>query len=261
MKKSRLITISGVALLSLAVLGACSSADESSDSTDAKEKVLRVGTEGTYSPFSYRDADDKLVGYDVEVAEAVAKKIGYQIEFVDSPWDSMLAAFDADKTDVVFNQVSITDERKEKYDFSVPYSVSHVALITKKGNTEINDFTDLDGKKSAQSLTSNFATLAEEHGAELVTTDGFSKSAELVLDGQADATLNDDVTFYDYLNQKPDAELEIAKVSDETTEVGALFHKGDDELREAVDEALTELHDDGTLTKLSEEYFDKDISK
>lgn len=259
MKKRTILTTIGIALVSVTLLAGCKSSSTKTSTSDSK--VLRVGTEGTYSPFSYRDENNKLVGYDVDVAKAVGKKIGYTVKFVDAPWDSMLAAFDAKKSDVVFNQVSITDERKEKYDFTIPYSVSHVALITKKGNTDIKDFTDLDGKKAAQSLTSNYANQAESYGATLVSTDGFSKSADLVINGQADATLNDDVSYYDYLNQKPDAELQIAKVSDDTTEVGALLHKGDDKLKEKIDKALQELHDDGTLTKLSEKYFNKDISK
>ncbi|MBO1307968.1 amino acid ABC transporter substrate-binding protein [Enterococcus sp. 669A] len=252
--KKKLILVT--ALAGLFLLGGCQSGNSATE-----EKVLRVGTEGTYAPFSYRNEENELVGYDVEVAEAVAEKIGYQVEFVDAPWDSMLAAFDAEKSDVIFNQVSITDERKEKYDFTIPYSVSHASLITNEADDTIQSFDDLKGKKSAQSLTSNYAVLAEEYGAELVSTDGFSKSAELVANGQADATLNDDVTYYDYINQQPDAPLKLVQVSDETTEVGAMLHKGNEELIEEINQALQELKDDGTLTKLSTKYFDKDISQ
>lgn len=173
----------------------------------------------------------------------------------------MIAAFDAKKTDVIFNQVSITDERKEKYDFTIPYSISHVSLVANEADDSIQSFADLKGKKSAQTLTSNYAKLAEEYGAELVSTDGFSKSAELVANGQADATLNDDVTFYDYLNQQPNAPLKLVEVSEDSTEVGAMLHKGNEELIKKIDQALQELKDEGVLTKLSIKYFDKDISK
>lgn len=251
--------IFATALIGLLVLGGCQSG--SSESDEKNDKVLRVGTEGTYAPFSYRDEQNKLVGYDVEVAQAVADKIGYQAKFVDAPWDSMIAAFDAKKTDVIFNQVSITDERKEKYDFTIPYSISHVSLVANEADDSIQSFADLKGKKSAQTLTSNYAKLAEEYGAELVSTDGFSKSAELVANGQADATLNDDVTFYDYLNQQPNAPLKLVEVSEDSTEVGAMLHKGNEKLIKKIDQALQELKDEGVLTKLSIKYFDKDISK
>ena len=197
----------------------------------------------------------------MDVAKEIKKKIDYKVKFVEAPWDSMLAAFDANKSDVIFNQVSITPERKEKYLFSTPYSVSHPALIVNKDNNEIKDFADLKGKTSAQSLTSNYAQMAEDLGAEISSVDGFSKAVELVGDNRADATLNDDVTYYDYLNQKPNAPIKIVKTSDEATEVAAMFHKDDKELAEKVDKAIKELEADGTLTKLSEKYFKKDISK
>ena len=147
MKKS-IIAVASLLVVGVLFLAGC----QSKDSGEASSKnVLRVGTEGTYSPFSFRDDNDKLTGYDVDVAKAVAKKIDYKIKFVEAPWDSMLAAFDAKKTDVVFNQVAITPERKEKYLFSTPYSVSHPALIVNKDNNEIKDFADLKGKTSAQS--------------------------------------------------------------------------------------------------------------
>lgn len=257
MKKS-IIAVASLFVVGVLFLAGC----QSKDSGEASSKnVLRVGTEGTYSPFSFRDDNNKLTGYDVDVAKAVAKKIDYKIKFVEAPWDSMLAAFDAKKTDVVFNQVAITPERKEKYLFSTPYSVSHPALIVNKDNHEIKDFADLNGKTSAQSLTSNYAEMAENLGAKISSVDGFSKAVELVADNRADTTLNDDVTYYDYLNQKPDAPIKIVKTSDEATEVAAMFHKGDEKLAKKVDKAIKELEEDGTLTKLSEKYFKKDISK
>jgi cystine transport system substrate-binding protein len=260
MKKTKILAVAGLALLATVTLAACGASSSKSDSA-ADKKVLKVGTEGTYAPFSYHNDKDQLVGYDVEVAKAVGKKIGYTVKFEESPWDSMLAAFDANQTDVVFNQATINDERKEKYLVSEPYSVSHVALITTKDNTEIKDFSDIKGKKAAQSTSSNFGIMAEKEGATLVTADGFSKAAELVINGQADVTLNDDVSFYDYLKQKPKANLKIQTVSDDTSEVAALLHKKDTKLLKKINTAIKELHDDGTLTKLSEKYFDKDISK
>lgn len=257
MKKS-IIAVASLLVVGVLFLAGCQS---KADDEASSKNVLRVGTEGTYSPFSFRDDNDKLTGYDVDVAKAVAKKIDYKVKFVEAPWDSMLAAFDAKKSDVIFNQVSITPERKEKYLFSTPYSISHPALIVNKDNNEIKDFADLKGKTSAQSLTSNYAQMAEDLGADISSVDGFSKAVELVSDKRADATLNDDVTYYDYLKQKPDAPIKIVKTSDEATEVSAMFHKGDEKLAEKVDKAIKELEADGTLTKLSEKYFNKDISK
>ena len=223
--------------------------------------VIRIGTEGTYSPYSFHNEKDELVGYDVEIARAVAEKLGVEAEFVEAPWDSMLAAFDAGKSDVIFNQVAINEERQKKYDFTTPYTAVRPVLIIHEDNTEIASFEDLDGKSSAQTMTSNFAALAESFGAEIASTDGFSKSIELVITGRADATINDDVTFYDYKNQKKDAPIVIAATSEEIVYNAAAVKKGETELIEALDKALKELEDAGTIKEISEKYFGMDISQ
>ena len=213
--------------------------------------VLKIATEGTYSPYSYHDKNDALTGYDVEVAREVAKKLNLKAEFVEAPWDAMLAAFDAGKADIVFNQVSITDERKKKYDYTV----------THKDNNEIKSFEDLKGKKSAHSATSNWAGIAQKYGAQIVTVDGFSKGVELIISRRADATINDSVTFYDYINQRPNAPLKIAASGSEPIYSAAIVKKGNEELINDVNKALGELKSEGKLKEISVKYFGKDISE
>lgn len=255
-------------ILSLSILvmfvSACSSTE--STQTNAFEKikkngVIKIATEGTYSPFSYHNEKDELVGYDVDIARAVADKLGVKVEFVEAPWDAMLAAFDAGKSDMVFNQVSITDERKKKYDYTIPYTASKSALIVHKDNDEIKEFSDIKGKNSAQTPTSNWGKKAQELGANIVTIDGFSKAVELIITKRADATINDDVTFYDYLKQKPDAPIKIVKNGDKSVKMAAIAKKGETDLINAVDSALKELKDSGKLKEISLKYFGKDISE
>ncbi|MCI5585111.1 MAG: amino acid ABC transporter substrate-binding protein [Lachnospiraceae bacterium] len=223
--------------------------------------VLKIGTEGTYAPFTFHDENNELVGFDVEVAEKIAEKLGVKAEFVETKWDSIIAGLDAERFDVVINQVSITEERLEKYDFSTPYSYTHGALIVKGSNEEITSFDDIAGKKAAQALTSNWGKLAEEKGAQLVSTDGFNQSVELVLAGRADLTLNDDLTYYDYLNQKPDADLKIVALSGDTSASAVMIRKGNEDLVQEIDKALKELADEGVLSEISEKYFGTDVTK
>ncbi|RYE86757.1 MAG: transporter substrate-binding domain-containing protein, partial [Hyphomicrobiales bacterium] len=96
--------------------------------------ALRVGTEGTYAPFSFHDDSGTLVGFDVEIAQEIANRIGVTAEFVEGPWDGLIAGIDANRYDVVVNQVGITEERKQKYDFSEPYIASKAALVVKGDN-------------------------------------------------------------------------------------------------------------------------------
>ncbi|MCD8212798.1 MAG: amino acid ABC transporter substrate-binding protein, partial [Campylobacter sp.] len=232
--------------LAVVSLALCVSAfGENSLQRVKKDGAIKIATEGTYSPYSYHNEANELVGYDVDIARAVAKKIGVKAQFVEAPWDAMLAAFNAGKADAVFNQVSITDERKKKYDYSIPYTTAYGALVVHKDNDSIKSFDDLKGKKSAHSATSNWAQMAEKHGADIVTVDGFSKGVELIIAKSADATINDTVTFFDFVKQKPNAPIKIAVTGNEPIYSAALFHKGNDELVTAVSKALKELKDEG----------------
>lgn len=223
--------------------------------------ALRVGTEGTYAPFTFHDASGALVGFDVEIASEIAKRLGVTAQFVEGPWDGLIAGIDANRYDVVVNQVGITDARKEKYDFSEPYIASKAALIVKGDNTTIASFADLAGKKAAQTLTSNFGKLAEANGAELVGTDGFDQSIALVLQGRADATINDSLSFYDFKKQQPDADVKIAATQTDADYSGVLLAKGKPELLAAINSALEEIKADGTYAALSEKYFGADVSQ
>ncbi|CDZ26609.1 Extracellular solute-binding protein polar amino acid transport system [Neorhizobium galegae bv. officinalis] len=223
--------------------------------------IFKIGTEGTYAPFTFHDASGKLVGFDVEIGQAVAGKIGVKAEFLEGKWDGLIAGLDAKRYDAVINQVGITEARKQKYDFSEPYIASKAVLIVRQDNSDIKDFADLKGKKSAQSLTSNFGKIAQQAGAELVGTDGFDQSIQLVLTRRADATINDSLSFLDFKKQKPDAPVKIAAQQDNAEYSGIIIRKGEPELLEAINKALADIKADGTYQKISDKYFGQDVSK
>jgi len=222
--------------------------------------VLRVGTEGTYPPFSFHDASGNLTGYDVEVAQAIADELGVEVEFIEARWDSLIMGLDNNQWDVVINQVGVTPERQAQYDFSTPYSFGYAAIIVGADNTAINSFEDLDGKRVAQAVTSEYADLAESYGATIVGTDGFAQSVELLTSGRADATVNSNLVFYDYLHQHPDAPIKIAAESSDATEYAVIMKQDQPQLRQAIDDALQRLHENGTLAEISNRYFGTDIS-
>ena len=113
----------------------------------AEENVLKVGMEGIYAPYTYHDDSSALTGFEVDVANAIGEKIGYQVEFVEGAWDSLFPALDAGNIDVIMNQVTITDARLETYDFSTPYVYTRPVVIVAADNEEIASFEDLDGKR------------------------------------------------------------------------------------------------------------------
>lgn len=272
------------AVLAAALLSACGSsaassaapaADTSSEtaaSADNSGDLLAqiqqrgeivFGTEGTWSPWTYHDEDDQLVGFDIEVAQKVAEKLGVKATFVEGEWDGLLAGVDGGRYDSMANGVEITEERAQKYDFSDPYCYIRTAIIVKSDDDSINSFEDLNGKTTANTISSTYATQAEAHGATVTGVDDLNQTIELLLSGRIDATLNAEVVFADYVKEHPEANIKIATFSDEVEKVAIPIRKGDDTatLLAAVNDALKEMSEDGTLTALSEKYFGTDISK
>ena len=244
--------------------GASGAAAAGSDllSTIQSRGTLIVALEGAWQPWSYHDESDTLVGYDVEVSRAIAEKLGVEPEYVESDWDSLFAGMDAGRYDLVCNGVEVTDERSKTYDFTTPYGYIHTALAVKKDNDTITSFEDLKGKTTANSLASTYMELAESYGATVQGIDTLEETIQLLTAGRIDATLNADVSFYDYLNVHPDADFKIVAQTEEASHVAIPLRKGEEtaSLREAIDKAIEELRAEGTLTELSEKYFGQDIS-
>lgn len=226
-----------------------------------KEGELRIGTEGTYPPFTFHDKTGKLTGFDVEIATEVAKRLGVKPVFMETQWDAMFAGLDAKRFDMIANQVGIRKDRQEKYDFSIPYTTSAAVLVVRKDNSTISKFEDIKGRKAAQSMTSNFADLARSYGAEIVGVEGFNQAIELLSSKRVDVTINDKLSVLDFLTQKPNAPIKIVATHHDASKSGLMFRKGNETLVKAVNQALQDMMNDGTYTKISEKWFGQDVSK
>lgn len=264
MKMRRILALVMAVLAALALAG-CSARKESGDllSQIRERGSITVAMEGTWAPWTYHDENDQLVGYDVEIAQLIAEKLGVKVNFVEGEWDGLLAGLDDGRYDIMVNGVGITPEREEKYNFSTPYAYNRTAVIVRGDYDEIQSMSDLAGKKTANTISSTYATQAESFGATVTAVDDLNQTIELLLAGRIDATLNAEVVFYDYLNVHPEANIKIATMSDDVERVAIPVRKGDDtaSLLKAVNDALSELDASGKLTELSEKYFGTDISK
>jgi len=249
--RSTIITAATALLAVLAVAGCGGGGSD--------ENTLRVGTEGTYSPFSFQGTDGELTGYDVEIARAVGEKLGKQVEFVQTPWDAIFAGLESGRFDLVANQVAINDERKAKYDLSEPYTVSEGVIVTRADNTDITSLADLAGRTTAQSATSNWADVARGAGADVEAVEGFVQAVQLLKDGRVDATVNDSLAVAEYQKVQGDAGVKVAGTTGDTSEQ-AFAARRDSGLIADVNRALDELRADGTLKRISEQYFGVDVS-
>lgn len=248
-----------VAAVILGAAGCGTSGDRGADPIKSAG-VLRVGTEGVYSPFSYHDPKTgELVGYDVDVAKAVGEKLGVRVEFVETPWDSIFAALEADRFDIVANQVTITAEREGKYDLSQPYTVGEGVIVTRANDDSIKSLADVKGKTAAENATSNWSQVARDAGARVESVEGFTQAITLLNQGRVDVVINDSIAVYAYLAETGDKSVKIAATIGEKSEQGFAARKNSGYLPE-LDRALSELRADGTLSEISQKYLKADAT-
>ena len=264
--------LAAMTLMTSLALAGCSSDEQNQtgegQSADLLEQIqdrgeLIIATEGTWAPWTYHDEEDDLVGFDVEVAQRVAEKLGVKATFVEGEFDGLLAGLETGRYDMIANGVEITEERSEKYDFSTPYAYIHTAVITRGDDDSIQSLEDLDGKNTANTIDSTYTALAESYGANAVGVDDLNQTIELLLSGRIDATLNAEVTYADYMQAHPDANLKIAAVTEEASQVAFPLRKGDEtaSLRQQIDQAVDELRESGELAQISTKYFGSDYTQ
>ena len=258
--RSRRIPLLGLLLIVTVMLAACGGTTGNTDEPLKSAGVLRVGTEGVYSPFSYHDtATNQLVGYDVDVARAVGDKLGVRVEFVETPWDSIFAALEANRFDVVANEVTITPERQAKYDLSQPYSIGEGVIVTRADDNSIKSLADLKGKVAAENATSNWSEIARKAGARVEAVEGFTQAIKLLNQGRVDVVVNDSIAVYAYLAETNDKSVKIAGTVGEKSEQGFAARK-DSGLLPELNTALDELRADGTLAAISQKYLKANAS-
>lgn len=268
-----LLAVLATAIL-LAACGSKETSNEAAASSESKEQnawqrieeagKIVVGTEGLYYPITYHDETTKeLTGYDVEVARALGEKLGLEVEFKEMEFDGLLPALRNGQIDIAANDFAITDERKEKFDFTIPVKHSYgSAIVRESDNSGIESVEDLKGKKVGGSATSNYSKFAQEQGAEVIVYTGSDTVLPEIVNGRVDATLNDYLVLMRSLEQYDKPGLKLAEgVKFSFSSSAIVMPKDSPELKEKLDAALEELLADGTLKEISTKFLGADVTQ
>lgn len=258
----------GIVLIAISLfLTACGNSETSKDNSWEKvedKEMLTVATSGTLFPSSYYNDENKLVGYDLDVAKAVAKELGLKINFKEYNVDGQVTAVNRGEADFAANDFGMSKERSKKFTLSFPIKYSFDSMIVRKSNDSgIHSLKDLKGKKAAGEPNTSYMKLAEKYGAKAVTYDNATNDQYLtdVANGRTDVILNDYYLQKMSVAALPDIPVKILEdVYFNANSTGFLFDKKNQKLKEKIDQALKKLQDKGILKKISEQYFGTDVS-
>jgi len=253
----RLFTIIAAALAVALVAGAA----------EAGQKV-KIGTEGAYPPFNSIDKDGNLVGFDVDIAKAVCAAAKFECEFVVQDWDGIIPGLIAKKYDAIVASMSITEERKQKVDFTDKYYNTPAKFVARKGaNLQITK-DGLKGKVVAVQRATIHENFLRDNFGDVVTVNSYATQDEAYLDlvsGRADAGIADSVAIMDgFLNTDQGKDFQFYGPDFNEPKwfgegVGIAVRKGDKELLEQLNAAIKKIRSDGTYKKINAKYFDFDV--
>ena len=266
----------------IAVLTACGNSNDtgeekSKEKEDKAEEVtderwteiqeageLVVGTSGTLIAASYYDDNDELTGYDVEVLREIGKRLGLDVSFEIMGIDSMLPAVQSGRIDVAANDIEATDKRKEEFNFSEAYKYSYTTMAVRESdNSGIETLEDLEGKKAGGGATTIYSQIAEHFGAEVITYGNAPNEAYLsdVSNARTDVVINDYYLTKFGVGAFPDFDLHLhPTLKFHPTEQAVIIPKDADQLTEEINNALSEMREDGTLSELAIQFYEEDAS-
>ncbi|WZL72255.1 transporter substrate-binding domain-containing protein [Clostridiaceae bacterium 35-E11] len=272
LKRNKMMIFLLAAVMTIGLFAGCAkqkpTEDTSAETAPAEaKKIIKVGAGGTYNPWCFKE-NDVLQGFEIDVWNEIAERAGYEIEFTVGKFSGLFGMLDAGQIDTVAHQVSITEERKEKYDFTEPYAFSKYDFAVKK-DSPLQTLEDIKGKKVGAWLGGNgertIKALNEEYGLDLdiVLYDGTPLEKEVEM-GRLDACWQGAIKTNTVIKQG-DLDLKLMAVNVEIgSEINAYPFAKTEENKEkiqAINKAIQSMHEDGTLAELSMKWFDLDTTK
>jgi cystine transport system substrate-binding protein len=229
-----------------------------------KTRGLNVGLEATYPPFNFYDKNGNLVGFEIDFANALAAQLGVKINFQPTKWDGLLAALESKRIDVVINQVTITQDRKKKYDFSTPYTYSGMQILAKKDMAAtIHKPTDLNGKTIGVGLGTDFEAWLKKNVPQAIvkTYDDDPTKYQDLRNGRIDAIMVSRLAALDFVKRAGDTNLALAGEPFVKEENGIALRKNNEDLLKAINQAIDTLQKNGTLKTISQRWFGQDLTQ
>lgn len=243
------------ATLLLGIVG-CGGSDSSSDK-------LIVGLDDSFPPMGYRDENNEIVGFDIDLAKAAAEKMGVEVEFQPIDWDSKELEIETGKIDLIWNGFSINPEREETFELTKPYLNNRQIILVPQGSA-IASKADLAGKNVGvqDGSTALDAVNADEIHTQFASNPTYDTNILAIEDlkvGRVDAVVVDEVVANNYIQQNPDANLKTLSDDFGAEQYAIAAKKGNTELIDKLQSALDELNADGTSAEISNKWFGEDI--
>ncbi|ANU14842.1 transporter substrate-binding domain-containing protein [Planococcus halocryophilus] len=267
MKKTTISTL--ILLFIFGLLAACGSEDAAKTAT-AKEtegntggvlermeesKELNVAFEGTYPPFNFIDDNDEFQGFDVDISNEIAERLGVEANFIATKWDGLIGGLKADKFDIIISQMTVTEERKKSVDFTDPYVISGSVLITREDTDDITKLEDIKGKKVGVGGGTTFEEVANSvDGAEVKLYKAVGDYIQDLTNKRLDVIINDQLLISYNIKEK-NLPIKISSDILNKDEIGMAVNKGNEDFIEKVNIALSEMKEDGTYDEIYKKWF------
>lgn len=254
-----------LAILSTAILTACGNTPATDNSlNDIKnKKELIVGLDDNFPPMGFRGKSGEIVGFDIDMAKEVGKRLGVKVTFKPVEWDGIILSLNNKDIDVIWNGLTITDKRKEQIAFSKVY-IQNKQIIIVNNKSKISKKTALNGKTVGLQMGSSSETaLAKDSQLtkSLKEVKKYSNNTEALLDlnaGRIDAVIVDEVVGRYYVSKKP-GDYKVLTENLGVEDYGVGLRKNDTSLTAEINKLLAQMKSDGTANTISKKWFGKDI--
>ncbi len=222
-----------------------------------KEEVVVVATDATWPPMEFVNTEKEIVGFDIDLMNAIADAADFEVEFQNTAWDGIFAGLGTDEYDAVISSVTITDERKKTMDFSDSYINAGQVLIVRKDTSGVSKLSDLKGKSvGAQIGTTGAMEVQSADGVELRTYDELGLAIEDLANGRIAGVVADTPIAADYALQNDEYKTVLQIVGEPFTDefYGIAVKKGNSDLLKKINEGLKKVKSDGTVEKLKDKW-------